>query len=110
MPGLNRHLLMPVTAALSKSLKPLDLTTFESATRPSVASRNCSVTVPVSSLRSDDFGHSGRAQVLKSATAATRLGAGAFSTGAAGSAFCRSVVVGFVLEATATVLCCGGGC
>ena len=85
MPGLKRHLLIPVTAALSRSRKPLDFRIFESATRPSSPIRNCSVTVPVSSLRREAFGHSGFAQVLKSATAATRTGFG-LPAGAAGAA------------------------
>jgi len=57
------------------------------------------VTVPVSSLRSEAFGNSGLAQVLKSATAATRDGPeGPAAGGAAGAGFCSSVVAGLAVD------------
>ena len=109
---MKRHLLIPLTAALSKSLKPEDLITLESATWPSAPIKNDNVTVPVSSLRRDDFGHSGFAQVLKSATAATftDLAGPGGAAGGAGGAFCSSFVAGLTLVAFAIVFCGGGGC
>ncbi|MFZ6847528.1 hypothetical protein ACO0KV_04560 [Undibacterium sp. RuRC25W] len=70
VPTLNLHRLKAVNAALSKLLEPLDFSTLDSTTLPSVLTKNPIETVPVSSFISAAFGYLGESHDLLSITGA----------------------------------------